>query len=344
MRGEPIIVKQLLQKAKDSALLAVEFYNKPAVSFKSEGFITMMCIAWTSLFHAYFFKKRIKPYYRKPKQGKRLHYEKIKETLPNGKTIEDYKWWDLSKCIAEYFKDKTTPVRSNLEFFSGIRNLIVHRNIPELDAGIFGECQANILNFNHFLIENFGENHRIDYMLSYSLQMFSQPKNFIEATKNELKKKNAQEVVEFIKSFRSSLSEDICISDEYSFKVVLIKVQNHESKDTLAIRFVNEKDLTEEQKEQLKNVGILLPKEKKVDGVPPQYQWDYKRLLEKLKETIPTFKRNNYFHTIKKSIIEKNPSLIHQRKLDPNNPKSPKKDFYDPKILDEFKRYYSNTK
>ncbi len=29
MRGESIIVKQLLQKAKDSALLAVEFYNKP---------------------------------------------------------------------------------------------------------------------------------------------------------------------------------------------------------------------------------------------------------------------------------------------------------------------------
>jgi len=39
MRGEPVIVKQLLKKAKDSALLAVEFYNKPAVSFKSEGFI-----------------------------------------------------------------------------------------------------------------------------------------------------------------------------------------------------------------------------------------------------------------------------------------------------------------
>ena len=77
MRGEPIIVKQLLQKAKDSALLAVEFYNKPAVSFKSEGFITMMCFAWTSLFHAYFFKNGIKPYYRKTKQDKRPRFEKI---------------------------------------------------------------------------------------------------------------------------------------------------------------------------------------------------------------------------------------------------------------------------
>ena len=45
MKGETRIVKQLLKKAKDSTLLAIEFYNKPAVNFKSEGFITMMCIA-----------------------------------------------------------------------------------------------------------------------------------------------------------------------------------------------------------------------------------------------------------------------------------------------------------
>jgi len=77
MRGDANIVKQLLQKAKDSALLAVEFYNKPAVSFKSEGYITMMCIAWNSLFHAYFFKHRIKPYYRKSEKGKRPQFEKI---------------------------------------------------------------------------------------------------------------------------------------------------------------------------------------------------------------------------------------------------------------------------
>lgn len=65
MKGEPIIVRQLLQKAKDSALLAIEYYNKPAVSFKSQGFIVMMCIAWTSFFHAYFLKNKIKPWYRK---------------------------------------------------------------------------------------------------------------------------------------------------------------------------------------------------------------------------------------------------------------------------------------
>ncbi len=296
MRGEPLIVKQLLQKAKDSALLAVEFYNKPAVSFKSEGFITMMCIAWTSLFHAYFFKKKIKPYYRKTDKGKKLRYEKVIEKLPNNKEIEDYKWWDLSKCIKEYFKDLNNGVRKNLEFFSGIRNLIVHRNLPELDANLFGECQANLLNFSDMLKSEFGERHKIDNMLSFSLQMFNQPKNFIEASKSELKKKNAIEIVEFIKAFRSTLSEDIIFSPEFSYKAVLIQVKNHESIDALPLRFINEKDLTEEQKEHLKNMGVVLIKEKEkvVDGVPQNFSLTNKQLYYKVKNEMPYIKSKQY--------------------------------------------------
>ena len=65
MRGYPRTVQEHLQKARDSALLAVEVYNKPAVSFKSSAYITLMVIAWTALFHAVFFKRKIKPFYRK---------------------------------------------------------------------------------------------------------------------------------------------------------------------------------------------------------------------------------------------------------------------------------------
>ena len=68
MRGLPKQVKNFLDKAIDSALLAVETYNKPAVKFKSGGYIVLMCIAWTSLLHAIFAKKKIKPIY---KEGKR---------------------------------------------------------------------------------------------------------------------------------------------------------------------------------------------------------------------------------------------------------------------------------
>jgi len=341
MKGEPIIVRQLLQKAKDSALLAVEFYNKPAVSFKSEGFITMMCIAWTSLFHAYFFKQKIKPYYRKSEKGKRPRFEKMKEKLPDGKTVEDFKWWDLSKCIKEFFKDKDTPVRKNLEFFAGIRNLIVHRNLPELDPNLYGECQANILNFNQFLIDLFGEKHRIDYMLSYSLQMFNQPKNFIDATKQELKKKSAEQIVTFIKAFRSSLSEDIFSSSQYAFKAFLIQVKNHESKDTLALRFINEKDLTDEQRDKLKDfMGTVLIKEKEkiVDTIPKNFTLTYKELKTKVKEEIPHI-RNEMFEKIKSYLrLKYKDVLAYERIHNPKSQKSISTWYYDPKIIEEFKK------
>ena len=65
MRGFPRNVKSALEKARDSALLAIEVYNKPAVKFKSGGYISLMVIAWTSLFHAIFFKRKLKPFYRR---------------------------------------------------------------------------------------------------------------------------------------------------------------------------------------------------------------------------------------------------------------------------------------
>ena len=342
MKGEPVIVKQLLQKAKDSALLAVEFYNKPAVSFKSEGFITMMCIAWTSLFHAYFFKNKIKPFYKE--NGKRYRYKKIPIELPNGETIKDNKWWELSECLKQYYgSDTNNPVRKNLEFFSIIRNMIVHRNIPELDPTLYAECQANILNFNNFLKEHFGEKHSLDYMLSYTIQMFKSNKNFLEATTSELKKKNALEIVEFINSFRSSLSTDVFESPEYSYKAVLIQVKNHESKDALPLEFINDKNLTDKDREHLKNMGIVLIKEKTVitDDVPSEFCLDFKLLISELKKEIPNFKVNNQFYQYRNEILKDHPELVHNRKLDKTNPKSLSKNYYKRELIKMIKDKYN---
>ncbi|HRT81499.1 MAG TPA: DUF3644 domain-containing protein [Bacteroidales bacterium] len=340
MKGEARIVKQLLQKAKDSALLAIEFYNKPAVNFKSEGFITMMCIAWTSLFHAYFFKNKIKPFYKEKENGRRSRYKKIPIKLPDGKILKENKWWELSECLNNFYKsDSNHPVRKNLEFFTSIRNMIVHRNIPELDSNLYAECQANILNFNDFLKEHFGDKHSIDYLLSFTIQMFKSNRNLFEATKSELKKKNALEIVEFIKSFRSSLSSDVFESPEYAYKAILIQVKNHESKDALPLKFINVKDLTDEQQEQLRNMmGIVLIKEKTVnkDIVPLNFSLTYKQLQKKVKEKIPHI-QHFYFEKIKQYLrIKYDNQLAYKRIHNPKSLKSQCTYYYDEKIIDEF--------
>ena len=48
----PEQVDELVVKARDSAVLAVDIYNRPIVAFRSQGYIVMMIIAWTALFHA----------------------------------------------------------------------------------------------------------------------------------------------------------------------------------------------------------------------------------------------------------------------------------------------------
>ena len=81
-----------LEKARDSALLAVETYNRPRTSFRSGGYIVMMCIAWTALSHAIFFNQKRKPFYRK--KSNRRHFEML-----DG----DRKAWELSQCLAEFW-------------------------------------------------------------------------------------------------------------------------------------------------------------------------------------------------------------------------------------------------
>jgi hypothetical protein len=106
----PTEVVANLQKAREAALLAVETYNRPGTAFRSGGYIVFMIIAWTSLFHAIFFKRKIRPYYHKKGSSR---YERVED---------DYKRWELMECLRQYFKEQNPPARKNIEFFIGLRN------------------------------------------------------------------------------------------------------------------------------------------------------------------------------------------------------------------------------
>lgn len=238
MKGFSRAVKDALQKARDSALLAVEVYNKPAITFKSGAYITLMVIAWTSLFHAIFLRRRQKPYYRKP-NGR---YERI-----DG----DFKHWELGECLNQYYGNDTgNAVRKNIEFFIPLRNKIEHRPAPELDPTIFGECQAMLLNFDEMLEHEFGSKYRIRQCLSFALQMYPSVENLAEAVKRN---RAVKATADFIEQYRSSLSPEVYSNSKYAFRAFLIQVANHESQDALPIRFFLYDKLSQEQKE------ILLP-------------------------------------------------------------------------------------
>jgi hypothetical protein len=243
MRGLPRKSKAALEKAWDSAMLAVEIYNKPAVNFKSGGYITLMIIAWTSLFHAIFFRHKIRPFYRK-ENGR---YVKIEG---------DFRYWELDECLRQYFTTDTgNPVRKNLEFFIPLRNKIEHRSMPELDASIFGECQSMLLNFDEMIEKEFNRKYCLRESLSFSLQLFPSSNSLVDAVKRSPETKA---IVDFIQQYRSTISPDVISSGKYSFKAFLIQVANHKSENALPIQFVHYDKLPENDRKQVEQLVAMV--------------------------------------------------------------------------------------
>lgn len=249
-RGLPKTVKKSLEKSRDAALLAVENYNKPAIKFRSGGYIVLMTISFTALFHAIFFKRKIKPFYRKDNSNRFRRRE------------GDYEYWELKTCLKEYYKtDTSNPVRKNIEFFIPLRNKIEHKSLPEIDANIFGECQALLLNFDSILEHEFGEEYCLKESLSFSLQLYPSKNNL---NKSLSISSDAENTLKFIEKYRSSLSHETIESGKYAFKAFLVQVANHKSKEALPVQFIKYDDLTDDEKGRVKRVTALI-KEKIVE-------------------------------------------------------------------------------
>jgi hypothetical protein len=247
----PTEVAANLRKARDAALLAVETYNRPATAFRSAGYIMLMVVAWTGLFHAVFFKRKTRPYYRK--RGSRQFV----------RVGGDYKTWELDECLRQFYQDQNSAPRKNLEFFVELRNKIEHRFLPELDIEIFGECQAMLMNFESMLATELGDKQALITGLPYALQ-FS--KSIIPAQQKAMRgaaKQHFQSVRNFVAAFRSALSDDVRSDETYSFKVFLIpKVGTHAKSSDVAVEFVRyDPSKPQEMKQYERLVALIKPKQ-----------------------------------------------------------------------------------
>lgn len=219
--------KNTLESSIDSALLAVEVYNKPRTSFRTEGFVTMMIIAWTRLFHAYFNSTLGDRYYYKKKNGR---FE-----IVDG----ERKAWDLATCIKKHGK-LSQPVEKNLLFFMKLRNKIEHRHINrrEVDTLIFGECQSLLYNYENLLIELFGQNYAIKEALVYSLQFSHLRTEKQEKASKSALSKDVADIVSFVDKYRTGLDDDTYNSQEYSLKLIQIPKISNTNRADAAIEFV----------------------------------------------------------------------------------------------------------
>src|SRR3569832_568763 len=202
-RGLPQAVKDNLEKCQLAVFAAVEAYNRPGRSFKTAQFLVMIVIAWTAHNQTNNNKQTTKP----KKKKKKDHNEK-KDRKP--------KHWDLSECLKLFYAGATPPERKNLEFLSGLRNKIEHRHLPELDASLYGECQASLLNLEELLVSTFGAKYGMAEQLAVSRQFSTVVPTEKKRAARALAINNAKSVKGYKETFRGNLPTTVLNSMKYS--------------------------------------------------------------------------------------------------------------------------------
>ena len=246
----PRLVQQHLEKARSSALAAVEIYNKPGISFRTRTFVILMVVAWTALFHAVYFRNKRRPWYVRSGSGRGIRYH-----YRDGDPVH----WDLAMCVKSYWRGQQPPERKNLEFMIGLRNKIEHRDHPELDPALYGECQAMLVNFEDFLCREFGDEMALSDQLGVALQFSSLRPKQQQAALRKLQGQGVSDLLEYIRTFRVGLPAEILESSRYSLSVFLIpKIANRNSAADLAAEFVPYDSSKPEEMENLRRIAALV--------------------------------------------------------------------------------------
>ena len=199
--------KELVEKSREAALSAVQIYNNPNTTFKTESFIVLFIIAWVYLLHAYYRKKKVEYRYFRMINGRRK-FDRLDGA---------YKYWDLSKCIAVEECPLDQHTKKNLEFLIGLRNQIEHKKAVGLDSYFSARYQACALNYNFYLKELHGIEYALDKKLALSLQFAELDHSQSEVIKDK-EEKIPTYIRNYVADFEKNLTEDdikngkVCVS------------------------------------------------------------------------------------------------------------------------------------
>jgi hypothetical protein len=222
------LADELVKKAKEAMLTAVQIFNNPHIEFKAELFIVTSSIAWTYLMHAYFRKHRIE-YRQFEQRGKKRFFKK---------TAYGAYWnWSLNECLGHPTCPVDEIVKKNLRFLIGIRNEIEHQMTTRIDDSLSAKFQASAMNFNTCIKDQFGAKHSLDAEQAFSIQ-FS---GISEDTARELLAHSdlPQHIRSFVSEFENGLTPEEYNDQRFSYRVFFArKTSNTKTGADKAIEFL----------------------------------------------------------------------------------------------------------
>lgn len=314
------LFQKFVDKSHAAMVGAIEVYNKPTFAYREETFCILAINAWELLLKAKLLKEgRNDPKCiqvrepRKLKSGAKStkHMTVKKNRTGNPMTLQ------LVACVTALEKCGSSINRQtslNLDSLIDVRDNATHFIVPSalLQRNVLELACANVRNYVTLTKDWF------DRDLSTSLSLML-PVAFFNGT-DELGSvvitKDEKRLIDRLQEVASSMPAD----GEYTIAVRLDVRFHRSTLDTAAnVQVTRDPDA----------VAVRLDESQLMERFP----WTYEDLLSQLKRRKPDIKFNAAFHALRKPLMA-NRSLVHSRLLDPTNPRSSKKDFYNPNMRD----------
>ena len=319
--------KELLDRAVLAMVAAIEIYNKPGFPYRNESFAILAINAWELLLKAKWLDLH-------GNQKRSLYIYERRPTLSGGKSAKRY----------------IKRTRSNAPFtheLGYLVNQLVNKKILDPSAsrniGImieFRDCATHLFNENP-----------VFYSRLYEIGAAC-VKNFVNAVNDWFQRDVTEFNLHLMPLTFMALPSDVKGS-----------LLNSEESNFLAfINSIDEPDANPESPYSTSiNIELRFTKSKSMDAFPVQvtgdpsalavklteeeirerYPWDYATLTSRCRQRYQNFKENQQYHDVRKS-LEGDDRFGRLRFLDPGNSKSAKKPFFNPNIMAELDKHYTN--
>ncbi|MDQ8209772.1 DUF3644 domain-containing protein [Coraliomargarita sp. SDUM461003] len=320
--------RALFDKSIASGLSAIEVYNKPHFAYREETFSVLLVNSWELLLKARIVQlernriSSIFEYERRKNSNGELSTKLYRKRNRSGNviTVGLFKSYDL--LSSKYGDSIDTRVRSNLEALVEIRDNSIHFFNKDLDL------KKKVMEIGAASLKNYAALSKRWFAADLSIyNFFIMPLAFVRDFHTaECVSLNSEErkTLQYIDSLQESTTEDP--ASDYSL--------------SLEVDFRIRKKSTTGAEVRISNSPNAVPIQLSEEDVMDKYPWDYGNLCAYLKNRYIDFLQNPKYHRIRKA-LEDDKRYCLERLLDPTNPKSSIKRFYNPNIIREFDKNYT---
>lgn len=179
------IIEKLIEKSKESFIMAIEVYNKPSIKYRVEGFSFFICNAWELMLKAHLIKN----------YGPESIYYKDNPS----RTIT------LENCVQRIYTNNKDPLRRNLAKIIELRNISTHFITEEYEMVYIPLFQACVFNF----IEKMQIMHGIDMTELIPQNFLTLTVSINDFSEDEIRAKYPSEIAERLIGLNNELTPTI---------------------------------------------------------------------------------------------------------------------------------------